>query len=191
MRTSRKKKYSISAPSFFLNGCPLEEVRTNYLGIIISSDLSWSQHTEGICSKAMKIIGMLYRCYYQYADSSTLLKMYTSLVWPHNEYAAPVWDPSTVQDIQDLESVQKFALRVSSKQWDLGYSELLDTWCNLPTLENRRLYMKLCHLFKIVHFPPGIVLPKTNPSHYFRPYTLQQPFARTNAFYSSFIPDFY
>ena len=60
------------------------------------------------------------------------------------EYAAPVWDPSTVQDIQHLESVQKFALRVSSKQWDLGYSELLDT-CNLPTLENRRLYMKLCH----------------------------------------------
>ena len=89
-----------------------------------------------------------------------------------------MWDPSTVQDIQHLESVQKFALRVSSKQWDLGYSELLDA-CNLPTLENRRLYMKLCHLFKIVHglcyFPPGIVLPKTNPSHYLRPYTLQQP----------------
>jgi len=193
MRISRKKKCSISAPSFFLNGCPLEEVPTfKYLGIIISSDLSWSQHIRGICSKARKIIGMLYRRYYQYADSSTLLKLYTFLVRPHVEYAAPVWDPSTVQDIQHLESVQKFALRVSSKQWDLGYSELLDT-CNLPTLENRRLYMKLCHLFKVVHglcyFPPGIVLPKTNPSHYFRPYTLQQPFARTNAFYSSFIPD--
>ena len=73
MRISRKKKCIISAPSFFLNGCPLEDVPTfKYLGIIISSDLSWSQHTEGICSKAMKIIGMLYRRYYQYADSSTL-----------------------------------------------------------------------------------------------------------------------
>ena len=148
-RISRKKKCSISAPSFFLNGCPLEEVPTfKYLGIIISSDLSWSQHIERICSKARKIIGMLYRCYYQYADSSTLLKLYTSLVQPHVEYAAPVWDPSTVQDIQHLESVQNFALRVSSKQWDLGYSELLDT-CNLPTLENQRLYMKLCHLLKL------------------------------------------
>ena len=117
MRISRKKKCSISAPSFFLNGCPLEEVPTfKYLGVIISSDLSWSQHIEGICSKARKIIGMLYRRYYQYADSSTLLKLYTSLVRPH-EYAAPVWDPSTVQDIQHLESVQKFALWVSSKQW--------------------------------------------------------------------------
>ena len=62
---------------------------------------------------------MLYRHYYQYADSNTLLKLYTSLVRPHVEYATPVWDPSTVQDIQHLESVQKFALRVSSKQWDL------------------------------------------------------------------------
>jgi len=58
-----KKKCSISAPSFFLNGCPLEEAPTfKYLGII-SSDLSWSQHIEGICSKARKIIGMLYRRY--------------------------------------------------------------------------------------------------------------------------------
>jgi len=96
MRISRKKKCSISAPS-----------------------LSWSQHIRGICSKARKIIGMLYRHYYQYADSNTLLKLYTSLIRPHVEYAAPVWDPSTVQDIQYLESVQKFALRVSSKQWDL------------------------------------------------------------------------
>jgi len=50
--------------NFFLNGCLLEEVPTfKYLGIIISSDLSWSQHMEGI--KARKIIGMLYKRYYQ------------------------------------------------------------------------------------------------------------------------------
>jgi len=101
-----KEKDMFYFSSIFLNGCPLEEVPTfKYLGIIISSDLSWSQHIEGICSKARKIIGMLYRRYYQYADSSTLLKLYTSLVRPHVEYAAPVWDPSTVQDIQHLESV--------------------------------------------------------------------------------------
>ena len=140
-----KEKEVFHFSSIFLNGYPLEEVPTlKYLGVISSSNLSWSQHIEGIRSKARKTIGMLYRCYYQYADSSTLIKLYTSLVRPHFEYAALVWDPSTVQDIQHLESVQKFALRVSSKQWDLGYSELLDT-CNLPTLENRRLYMKLCH----------------------------------------------
>ena len=89
-------------------------------------------------------------------------------------------------------SLQKFALRTCSKQWDCGYSELLDAF-NLPSLENRRLYLKLCHLFKIVHglcyFPPDVVVPRTNLSHFSRSYTLQQPFARTNSFYSSFIPD--
>ena len=98
----------------------------------------------------------------------------------------------TLHDIQSLESVQKFALRVCSKQWDWGYSELMDMF-NLPSLENRRLYLKLCHLFKIVHglcnFPSDVVVPKSNPSHISRSYTLHQPFARTSSFYSSFIPD--
>ena len=83
--------------------------------------------------------------------------------------------------------------RVSnSKQWNSGYSELLDMF-SLSTLENRRLYLKLCHLFKIVrglcYFPPDIVVPRFNHSHFSRSYLLQQPFARTNSFYSSFIPD--
>ena len=147
---------------------------------------------QEVCSKARKIIGLIYRRYYQHADSSTLLQLYISLVRPHVEYAAPVWDPHAVQDIQSIESLQKFSLRTCSKQWVCGYSEVLDAF-NLPSLENRRLYLKLCHLFKIVHglcyFPPDVVVPRTNLSHFSRSYTLQQPFARTNSFYSSFIPD--
>ena len=193
MKVSRKRSRSILTPSLTLNGCILEEVLTiKYLGILISSDLSWSQHIQDVCSKARKIIGLIYRRYYQYSDSSTLLQLYISLVRPHVEYAVPVWDPYMVQDIQSLESVQKFALRTCSKQWDRGYFELLETF-NIPTLENRRLYLKLCHLFKIVHglcfFPSDIVVPKSNPSHFTRPFMLQQPFARTNSLYSSFIPD--
>ena len=193
MKVSRKRTCAIPAPPLTLNGCILDEVPTfKYLGILISSDLSWSQHIQDVCSKARKITGLIYRRYYQYTDSSTLLQLYTSLVRPHVEYAAPVWDPHTLHDIQSLESVQKFALRACSKQWDWGYSELMDMF-NLPSLENRRLYLKLCHLFKIVHglcnFPSDVVVPKSNPSHISRSYTLHQPFARTSSFYSSFIPD--
>ena len=193
MTISRKRNRHTPAPPLSLNGSTLEDVPMfKYLGILITSDLSWSQHIQDMCSKARKLIGLIYRRYYQYADSNTLLRLYTSLVRPHVEYAAPVWDPSAVQDIQSLESVQKFALRVCSKQWNSGYSELLDMF-SLSTLENRRLYLKLCHLFKIVrglcYFPPDIVVPRFNHSHFSRSYLLQQPFARTNSFYSSFIPD--
>ena len=47
-----------------------------------------------------------------------------------------------------LESVQKFVLKMCLKQWDLGYQDLLDL-SQLPTLENRRLYLKLCTLRKL------------------------------------------
>ncbi len=46
------------------------------------------------------------------------------------------------------------------KNWDSGYQELLDL-SQLPTLENRRLYLKLCTLHKIIHglfcFPPNVL----------------------------------
>ena len=89
-------------------------------------------------------------------------------------------------------SVQKFALKICSKQWDQGYDGLLELF-SLPSMENRRLYLKLCHLFKIVHglcfFPTGIVSPNTDLTHSTRSFILQQPFSRTNSFYHSYIPD--
>ena len=193
MLISRKRSHYVPTTPLSLNGCILEKVPSfKYLGMMISSDLSWSEHIQRACGKARKIIGLLYRRYYHHADSRTLLQLYVSLVRPHVEYAAPVWDPHLAQDINMLENVQKFGLRVCSKQWDTGYSELLNM-CNLSTLENRRLYLKLCHLFKIVnglcYFPSGVIVPRHNPSHAMRPLMLEQPFARTNCFQHSFIPD--
>ncbi len=117
---------------------------------------------------------------------------YVTLVRPHLNYAAPVWDPHLQRDIRLLEDVQKFGLRVCSKQWDMGYQELLDMF-SLPSLENRRLYLKLCHLFKIIHglcfFPPETVIPNFNLTHSSRSFLLQQLLSQTNSFYHSFIPD--
>ena len=86
----------------------------------------------------------------QYSDCNTEFQLYLSLVHPHTEYAAPVWDSHLLSDINSLENVQKFAFHVRCKQWDTGYSELL-SWSNVPSLENRHLYLKLCHLFKIIN----------------------------------------
>ncbi len=120
--------------------------------------------------------------------------MYISLIRLHLEYAAPIWSPHLLQDINSLESVQKFELRLCSENWNLGYCELLNLF-NLPSLENRRLYFKLCTLFKIVHnlcssFISNNVLSLISPhSRNNRFLTFHQPFARTVAFRSSFFPD--
>jgi len=109
------------------------------------------------------------------------------------EYAAPVWDPHLRKDQDLLESTQKFACKMMTKKWDRGYDELLNM-TNLPSLADRRLYLKLCSLYKIVYdlsyFPPDIVVPKVTRSYTSTPFTLYQPFAHTctNCFLNSFIP---
>ena len=86
----------------------------------MSSNLQWSPHIQDICSKAHKIIGLLYRRYYQYSDPSTLLHLYLSLVRPHTEYAAQVWDPHLLKDIKSLEMTRNLRCRFVAKCgiWD-------------------------------------------------------------------------
>ena len=56
-----------------LNGTPIEKVETfKYLGLLISSDLSWTSHIDNVCSKAKRILGLLYRHYYNLADDATI-----------------------------------------------------------------------------------------------------------------------
>ena len=58
-----------------------------------------------------------------------------------------------------MEAVQRFALKMVTHRWDLGYNDLLKI-VDIPKLEKRRLYLKLIQVFKIVHglcyFTPDI-----------------------------------
>ncbi len=134
---------------------------------------------QNICSKARKLLGLLYGRYYKCSDQVTLLQLYISLVRPHLEYAAPVWDPHLQRDIQLLERTQKFACRMSSKTWDAGYGELL--------------FLKMCTVFKIVrnlcYFPPDFFSTRESRTYTHRSYLLTQPFARTNSYFYSFVPN--
>ena len=65
MHTSRKRNQCPPPSPLSLNGTILDVVPTfKYLGVLICSDLSWSEHIQGVCSKARKLLGLLYRRYY-------------------------------------------------------------------------------------------------------------------------------
>ena len=130
-----------------LCGQPLQRVDTyKYLGLLVSSDLSWSDHVSSICSKARNLLGMLYRRFYAHSNSDALFHLYQSLVRPHMEYASLVWSPYRIGEIKALEDVQKFALRICRKTWDQSYQSLLELF-QIPTLEDRRIYLDLCTMF--------------------------------------------
>ena len=121
-----------------------------------------------LCSRVRKFLSLLYRKYYQYAEPEILLQLYIYLVHPHQEYASPVWNPYLQKNINTLEDVQKYALRMCSKYWDQAYSRLLQLF-HIPTLSQRRLHLDFCTMFKIVHglfeFPLGIHISWQNSKH--------------------------
>ena len=94
------------------------------------------------------LIGLLYHCFYKHADSTTLLQLYKSFVCPHFEYCSIVWNPYLAGDIEALERVQRFALRVYLKNWTADHDQLYNQ-SNITPL--RRSHASLCHLFKMVN----------------------------------------
>lgn len=196
MVVSRKSHSTPPELALTLDGHSLSPVDTyKYLGVLLSKDLSWSPHIDLICSKARKILGLLYRRFYHFSEPDALRQLYISLVRPHVEYACHVWAPSTSRDINAVESVQKFFCKMATHNWNgTSYEELLSL-TDLPTLEKRRVELKLCHMFKIVNnlifFPQDVVERREEPLYHFRSFhnfTLSQPFARTSAYLNSFIP---
>ena len=192
MLISRKRK-TVQLPQFLLNGTPIQHVKTfKYLGVLLSSDLSWCNHINFICSKAKKLLGILYRRFYESMNSDNLLNLYSLHVRPHLEYAAPVWDPHLIKDTSQIENVQKFALRMCLRKWDSTYYELLH-YSELPTLKNRRSFLKQCTLYNIIHghfnYPPDIFVHKVSRRHADSSHLLHQPRAHTNSFHSSFVLD--
>ena len=113
-----------NSPTITINGNALETVPTfKYLGLLFASDLSWSRHIEGVCTKAKKILGLLYHRFYQHAEQKTFRQLYISIVrptWSMQHHA--VWDPHLRKDL--LESTQKFACGMMTKTWDRDYDEL-------------------------------------------------------------------
>ena len=166
MLISKKRSNSTPPvhPQSFLDGTVLSQVTSyKYLGVTITHDLSWKPHISSISNKTRKPIGMIYRKYYRHSDPTTLLRLYLTIIRPNLEYACPVWDPSYKAEINALENVQKFGLRICVKSWYANYDDLLQQ-LKVPSLEMRRMRMRLCHLFKIMKqmtfFPDAPIIPR-------------------------------
>ena len=62
--TSRKKHPCIPLIGLFLSTEIMERVEIyRYLGVHVTSNQTWTEHISQICTKAKKLVGMLYRRY--------------------------------------------------------------------------------------------------------------------------------
>ena len=113
-----------------------------------TSNLSWSDHIHTKCSKAKKLLGLLYRKFLGCTYPVTLFNLYITLVRLHLEYACEIWNPHLKRDINKVEQLQKFGLRMCTRRWSSDYLDLLLLF-SIPTLGDRRLYLSLCTMYKI------------------------------------------
>ena len=90
-----------------------EVTHAKYLGVVIDSKLSWSEHIKQVTNRANKVKGFL-QCNLYNCPMSIKTNCYKSMIKPIVEYACTIWAPHTQKDIATIESVQRRAARLSA-----------------------------------------------------------------------------
>jgi len=186
--TRKKKKIH---HSYTLHNQILEHVpSTRYLGVDISSDLTWKNHIDRTCAKANRQLAFLRRNL-QIQNTKVKASAYLGLVRPITEYCSTVWDPHHQKYKDHLEAVQRRAARFvhNTYQRIAPVTEMINR-LGWEDLETRRLKARLTMFFKIKHNLVAIPLPdfiahplRTTPR---LPSEFGNLFAGTEAYRNSF-----
>lgn len=90
------RRQSYSPSKYYLFDSEISAVNScKYLGITLTSDLSWSTHIMNITNDANRVLGYLRRNL-RLAPPSVKLFTYLTLVRPKVEYACAIWDPHQI-----------------------------------------------------------------------------------------------
>ena len=109
-----------------INGCKVSIVNEQEdLGVIIDDNLNFTSHYVKARNKANKIVGFIKQSVTT-RKPQTMVKLFSSLVRPVLEYAAPFWSPHLCKDIDMLENVQRRFTRLISSFENIDYKNRLD-----------------------------------------------------------------
>jgi hypothetical protein len=122
---------------FFGDQSILEADSFKCLGIIIRSDLNWSDHVNYTLRKAWKALHFIMRILKK-GNNNTKRLAYTAVVRPILEYGAVCWDPYGEGQVSYLNRVQKRAVKFGNNTNETGWE----------TLSQRRMIARICALFK-------------------------------------------
>ena len=118
------------------------------LGVNIDNRLTFSNHINAQVNKANSIMGIIRRSF-RHLTAQTFTILFKSLVRPHLEYAAPVWNPHLKKEIKKIERVQRRATKQVPELKNMSYKERLQK-LKLPTMLYRRMRGDMIETFKIL-----------------------------------------
>lgn len=145
---------------YYLHGQALEPVtHAKYLGLDLSTELSFNTHITRITTNANKSLGFIKR---NISTNNQKVKelAYKTLVRPQVEYASTVWNPYTKTNIHKVEMVQRRAIRWINQDYS-PLSSVTDMQKKMGwrSLEHRRLDARIIMFYKIYHNIVAINLP--------------------------------
>ena len=132
----------------FLDGNLLEQVKeTRLLGVILTDDLKWHKNTQNLVKRCYQRMIIIRNFYSFNVPIAELVNIYCLYIRSVAEQSCVVWGSAiTVEEENDLERIQKVALRIILKEKYVSYSNALAI-AKLDTLKSRRIV--LMHRFAI------------------------------------------
>ena len=145
------------SPLYFIEGLPIPAPSSHRdLGVIVSSNLSWSDHYNYICSKAYSSIYLIRRSFSSNVPTATKKQLYLSLVRSKLSYCSQLWRPQLIKDILLLEKVQRRATKFILNDFSSGYKDRLISLNILPLMYWLELN-DIMYLVKSIKYPPDNV----------------------------------
>ena len=140
------KKYEIGIDSNVKLGS-VNEVKL--LGITFDSNLTFTNHIDGLCKKAGRKINVLRRLS-KSLNIEAKQKLFHSFILSHFNFCPVVWNYCSITDMRKIENIQKRALRIIYGNYNATYQHLRHL-SNRPLLYVERLRMIAIEIFKIYH----------------------------------------
>ena len=120
------------------------------LGVTFSDNFDWSLHVSSIVQKAKKKAGWALSVFSN-RSPQVMVTLYKSMIRSLLEYACPVWCGLSLQNLRDLESIQRsFTNKVICPAYVSDYWERLQ-YLKLRSLQRRRERYIILHLWKILN----------------------------------------
>ena len=94
--------------NYTLNSIPVNrKTSVKDLGVLIDTKLNFSGHIQTVKSKAMSLLGLLYR-YSEIKDPQALRCYFTTIVLPVIAHCSPIWAMSAPSNLSAFKSLTNF-----------------------------------------------------------------------------------
>ena len=121
------------------------------LGIMMSSDLTWSNHLKLIASRAYKVLGLICCLFSSSLDIKAKKILYLQLVRSQLTYGSQIWRPRLIKDIVSLERQQQ-ATKYILSDYQSDYKQRLQSLNLLPLVMQLELY-DIMFFIRCLKFP--------------------------------------